>query len=398
MELEELIRKSAPRWSIPVSLLRVGARDPTLRAGLLKLVDVLPSLAMDKELKRHFLMYIAPYRAKLPLNMRLASYSFNVPVFDKIAAKATRWAIREKLAPYFIVSDEKSLEKVRENYARDGTGLVLDFLGELVVSQSEADYFLDRYIQAMRGRGRERIAIKFSSLFPYFGPYNYGASVREVSERFSEILRIARDTGSNVTVDAEHYDYRGLTEDIFCEVALRREFRDFPDMGIALQAYLVDSMESAERLVGAARERGMPFNIRLVKGAYWDSEIALARQRSWPVPVFEQKHQTDANFNKLVYFLFQNWQYAHVSPATHNPFNISFACEIARDRGVLDDPAFEFQVLYGLGEPVRRALCKKGLPVRAYVPVGDLTTGMSYFARRILENTANEGFLLQLIS
>lgn len=397
-ELEKSMRKHRPRWSIPVILLRAGARDPKLRAGLLQLVDVFPSLSTHDEIREHFLMYIWPFKDKLPLHMRFASYGMKAPLINRLGTMAIRWAVAKKLAPYFIVSDERRLSRLKESYSKDGTGIVLDFLGELVVSHAEADHFFGKYLEAMRQAPGVHIAVKFSSLFPYFSPENYEESMERVGERFEDILRVARKTDSFVTVDAEHYDFRNLIEDIFCQTLLKPEFRDFPGVGIALQAYLVESMSSASRFVEVGKTRGTPLSIRLVKGAYWDTEMALARQRSWPPAVFTCKHNTDYRFKQLVYFLFQNWKYVHVSPATHNPESIAFAYKMAEEAGVLHDPSFEFQVLYGLGEPIRKALRSKGLSVSAYVPFGDLDTGMSYFARRILENTANEGVLLRLIS
>lgn len=352
VELEEKIRKQVPRWSIPVLMLRLAAQNKKMRNKFLKLVDVLPALP-NKGIKIYFL----------------------------------KWLVEKKLAPYFIVKNLANLENI--NYP-----VSVDFLGELVVSEKEAQNFLWQYLRFIQNPGGEsgekNIAIKFSSLFPFFGPENYEESKKQIKNRFSRILRTAQESKAFITVDAEHYQLRNLIEEIFCETILEPEFENYGNVGIALQAYLRDSFDSAEKLLEAAKKRPNSFLVRLVKGAYWDQETASALQKNWPVPVFQNKKETDENFDKLVCFFMKNREYIRLAPATHNPDNIAFARNFNKE--------LEFQVLYGLGEPIRKVLYQEKIPVRVYTPVGDLINGMSYFARRILENTANEGFLFKLIS
>lgn len=351
-ELEEKMRKQVPFWSIPILMLRLAAQSKQMRDKFLKLVDVLPALS------------------------------------NKEVNWLIKWLIVNKLAPHFIVKNLTDLEYI--NYS-----VSVDFLGESVVSEKEAQNFLWQYLRFIQNPGREKnIAVKFSSLYPFFGPENYEESKKQVKNRFSRILRAAKENNAFVTVDAEHYQFRNLIEDIFCETILEEEFRNYTNVGIALQAYLRDSFDSAGRLLEVAKKRRNPFAVRLVKGAYWDQEVALALQKNWPVPVFVNKQKTDINFDGILYFLMQNWKFICVLPATHNPENIAFALDL---KAKLPSRCLEFQVLYGLGEPVRKVLCQEKIPVRVYTPVGDLVTGMSYFARRILENTANEGFLFKLV-
>lgn len=414
-ELEQKMGVARPLFSVPIFLLKMGASDARLRTKFLEFVDVLPSLTSTYDIREHFEMYLGPFRSLFPLPLRLGSYAMKVPLIYRLAASLVKWIIYNRLAPYFIFKDEGAVGKLRRRYEKDGGGVIVDVLGELVVSQREADYFFNKYLGIMHrahldvrflewDKGAEsgyghpfHIAVKLSSLYPFFSPENHEESKRRVQERFEEILRQAQKYNAFVTVDAEHYDYKALIEDIFCSTILKPEFRHTTQVGIALQAYLKSSFLDAMRLLDVAKERGAPFTIRLTKGAYWDTEVAYADQRDWPVPVLQKKWQSDRSFDTILYYLIRHWEYVHVSPATHNPENIAFAIHAARESEVLDDPNFTFQVLYGLGESARKVLGWKNLPVLVYTPVGDLETGMSYFARRILENTANEGFLLRLI-
>jgi RHH-type proline utilization regulon transcriptional repressor/proline dehydrogenase/delta 1-pyrroline-5-carboxylate dehydrogenase len=122
--------------------------------------------------------------------------------------------------------------------------------------------------------------------------------------------------------------------------------------------------------------------------------MITARQKNWPSPVFSDKSETDANFERLARIILENTDYIKLACASHNVRSISAVAETANELGTTDEN-LEFQVLYGMGEPVRTALHKAGMHVRVYCPVGEMLQGMAYLVRRLLENTANESFLMQ---
>ena len=134
-----------------------------------------------------------------------------------------------------------------------------------------------------------------------------------------------------------------------------------------------------------------------MKGAYWDQELIIAGQKNWPSPVFTEKSETDANFERLARIILENRGRIKLACASHNVRSIAAVVETAKEVGATGED-LEFQVLYGMGEPVRNALRKAGLQVRVYCPVGEMLQGMSYLVRRLLENTANESFLRQAFS
>jgi len=190
----------------------------------------------------------------------------------------------------------------------------------------------------------------------------------------------------------EHYHYKALSIAIFKSILEEEEFRELPSAGIALQAYLKDTDEDIRQLIDWARERGGTIGVRLVKGAYWDYELVVNRRNGWPVPVFLQKEETDRSFEQLTRLLFENSDTVYPAIATHNLRSVSHAIAVADSLSV-SRQAFEFQVLYGMAEPLRQALREQGVRVRVYTPVGELIPGMAYLVRRLLENTSNESFL-----
>src|SRR5207253_104767 len=138
--------------------------------------------------------------------------------------------------------------------------------------------------------------------------------------------------------------------------------------------------------------RGTRFTVRLVKGAYWDYEKIKSTQNGWVIPVWLQKPESDANFERLTRILLENESIVTSALGSHNVRSIAHAQALAEELGI-DRSRFEFQLLYGMAGPIKRALVEMGYRVREYSPVGELLPGMSYLVRRLLENTSNEGFL-----
>jgi hypothetical protein len=148
------------------------------------------------------------------------------------------------------------------------------------------------------------------------------------------------------------------------------------------------------RLIRWARRQKRRVGVRLVKGAYWDSEIAWAKQKNWPIPVFLDKAETDANYEKLSRLLLENHDVIDAAFGSHNLRSLSHAIVAAKELGVPLN-GYEIQVLYGMAEPVRRAIIENGQRVRVYLPAGELLPGISYLIRRLMENTSNTSFLRQ---
>jgi RHH-type proline utilization regulon transcriptional repressor/proline dehydrogenase/delta 1-pyrroline-5-carboxylate dehydrogenase len=141
-----------------------------------------------------------------------------------------------------------------------------------------------------------------------------------------------------------------------------------------------------------AKERGRRVAVRLVKGAYWDTEVIEAKERGWAVPVWERKAESDVAFERLTGVLMDHARWVTPVIASHNVRSLANALECASERGLGRDQ-FELQTLYGMAEPLKKALARMGYRVRDYVPVGEVVPGMAYLVRRLLENTSNESWL-----
>ncbi len=139
---------------------------------------------------------------------------------------------------------------------------------------------------------------------------------------------------------------------------------------------------------------GLPISVRLVKGAYWDYETVRAQQNGWPAPVHTVKAATDAAFERQAKLILENHAICHLACGSHNIRSIAAVLETAESLRVPEE-RYEFQVLYGMAEPVRKALLQLARRVRLYCPYGEMVPGMAYLVRRLLENTANESFLRQ---
>jgi RHH-type proline utilization regulon transcriptional repressor/proline dehydrogenase/delta 1-pyrroline-5-carboxylate dehydrogenase len=192
----------------------------------------------------------------------------------------------------------------------------------------------------------------------------------------------------------EQYVYKDMTLSILKELLMEEEFRSRTDVGMTLQGYLRDSEKDLRDVLAWAKERGYPFTVRLVKGAYWDQETIKAAQKEWPQPVYNDKAATDANFEKMTQLMLENHEYIYSAIGSHNVRSQALAIAIAESLNI-PRRRFEMQVLYGMGDQLAKALVKRGHRVRVYAPYGELLPGMAYLIRRLLENTANSSFLRQ---
>ena len=191
----------------------------------------------------------------------------------------------------------------------------------------------------------------------------------------------------------EQYSYKDLTLEIFKQTLMEDEFRDWPDVGIVVQAYLPDAeRDLAEALLEWSGKRGTPVWVRLVKGAYWDYETVVSACRNWPIPVYQEKWQSDDNYERLTKLLLENYTVLRPAFGSHNLRSLSHALACARQLNV-PEGAFELQMLYGMAEEQARAFSELGHRVRIYTPFGQLMPGMAYLVRRLLENTSNDSFL-----
>lgn len=388
--------------------------DESVKVQMFRFIDVLPTLRSREAITRHLQEYFDEVNDHLPSAARLAlEVSQPESVLGRaLAMTARRNALR--MAKRFIAGTEvdevlQTVGKLR----KQGFAFTLDLLGEAIISEPEADAYQQAYFKLIAGLTetvnawpenfqidvdsngplpRVNVSLKLSALYSQFNPIDPQDASRGVKTRLRPLLRFARDHGAYVHVDMEHYAFKNLTLAIFKDVLREKEFRDYADVGIVIQAYLPDAERDLHDLLAWVQERGTPVWVRLVKGAYWDYETVVAQARHWPIPVFERKWQSDDNFERQTRFLMENCRWLRPALGSHNLRSLAHGIAWARHLGVSED-AYEIQMLYGMGAEQAQLFEEMGHRVRIYTPFGELIPGMAYLVRRLLENTSNDSFL-----
>ena len=382
--------------------------DAVFKLDLFRLVDVLPNLRSGEEINAHLQEYLARPGRKLPAALSAALHLSSGGLVGRLAGSALRAGVTEMAERFIIGATPKVAMSALRRMNRDGFRHTVDLLGEATLSGREADVYQARYLDlietltvevakwpdgdASAFGPRANISIKLSALEPHLDPVDPRESIRRVRRRVEPILAAARSAGVFVNFDVEQYALHEITYGLLEDVAKSDSFRDWPHLGIVVQAYCRRAEAYLDRLRGLASARGAPVTVRLVKGAYWDFEIIQADQHGHPQPVFEQKSETDANFERLSAWLLDRRDLLPPAFGTHNLRSVAHALAYAECSGSGPD-SFEIQMLHGMAEPMREALRNRGHHVSVYSPVGDLLHGMAYLVRRLLENTANESFL-----
>ena len=415
LELRELMRGEVPalfnlrRWQGRIMALAI--RDQDFKVNLFRFIDLLPMLKEDALIVGMFYEYFSGFKnAPLIVKQGLKMFSQN-GTLPHIAASIIRSTVNSLAGQFIPGSDIGDAAVLMEDIRKDGFSFSVDLLGEEVLSSKEEQLYAVRYgalldLMAPRARSlkdvqildrddggpipRFDISLKVSSLYSQLDPADWLGSVKNTMVGLGMLVDKAMNCGASITLDMERYYHKGLTIEIFREIL--EGHGDFQFGGIALQAYLRDTKEDLLSLIEWSKVHKRRVTVRLVKGAYWDYETVINRQNGWPVPVFLHKEATDRNFEILTSILFENIQYVRPAIATHNIRSISHAIAVADSLG-LPREAFEFQMIYGMAEPVRRALQTKGYRIRLYTPIGELIPGMAYLIRRLLENTVNGSFL-----
>lgn len=392
------------------------SRDRALQAALFRLVDVVPACRGADDLARHLTGFLGELD-EAPAPVEVARRLGDSRAGRLALGAATAAGVRH-MAHRFIVGETPSAAlPALGRMWRQGIASSVDLLGEATMTAAEADSYAQCCADALDVSSAEsrrwpprpvleadaagtvaraNLSVKVSALTPLLRPEAPERGRADAGERLRPLLRRARAHGAHLHVDMESLDSREVVLGLVLDVLAEPEFRAGPSAGIVVQAYLRDSSETLDAVLGWAREAGAhretPLTIRLVKGAYWDHEVIEARRHGWETPVFEDKAACDANFESLSRRLLDARPSVRAAIASHNLRSVAHAIAWSRLTGGSDSD-LELQVLRGLGDPLAAALAAQGFRVRAYCPVGDLVAGMAYLVRRLLENTANESFL-----
>ncbi|HEY9769780.1 MAG TPA: L-glutamate gamma-semialdehyde dehydrogenase [Coleofasciculaceae cyanobacterium] len=390
--------------------------NPGLRVQMFRFIDAIPALQSKAEIANHFQQYMSAEAVELP-NALKSILNFSDPdSFPAQTAAATITKAVETLAYKYIAGENiaeviKAIDRLR----KEGMTYTIDLLGEAVITEAEAEDYLQRYLdlierltqKAQSWKRKEgidladgvelpqvQVSVKLTAFYSQFDPLNPVGSKEKVCDRLRILLRKADELKAAIHFDMEQYRYKDLTLEILKQLLMEEEFRSRTDLGITLQAYLRDSYSDLESIIEWAKARGNPLTVRLVKGAYWDQETIKSLQNHWDQPVYNQKAATDLNYERMTQRLLENHEYLYAAIGSHNVRSQALACAIAETLNI-PTRRLEMQVLYGMGDKLAQALVKRGHRVRVYAPYGNLLPGMAYLIRRLLENTANSSFIRQ---
>jgi RHH-type proline utilization regulon transcriptional repressor/proline dehydrogenase/delta 1-pyrroline-5-carboxylate dehydrogenase len=393
------------------SIMEWSMKNEKFKTNMFRFVDVLPSLTSGNEVARHLKEYFTENGEELPsvFNMGLG--------LGSLAPGLMAGAIRKNItamAKMFITGENPDealpvLKKARKNKIT----FTVDILGEATLSEKEAQDYQNKYKELIDwlvndsqkweevpqiDRDHEgalpkvNVSVKMTALYSQINDKSWDETKDILKERLRFIFRAGIEKNIFINLDMEQYSVKHMTLEVFTEIINEPEFRNYKFLGVVIQAYLRDSFEDVSFLTEIAKKRGTPFWIRLVKGAYWDYETIEAEQRGWPIPVYTSKAESDANYERCAKYLLENIKVIRPAFASHNVRTLA-ACIVHAEELGIPKAALEFQMLYGMAEPIKKALVDMGYRLREYAPVGELIPGMAYLVRRLLENTSNESWL-----
>jgi RHH-type proline utilization regulon transcriptional repressor/proline dehydrogenase/delta 1-pyrroline-5-carboxylate dehydrogenase len=305
---------------------------------------------------------------------------------------------------------------IEEALARAGEGsnaryrYSFDMLGEAALRMEDADRYFTAYSAAIDALGRSArrardlgpesapsISVKLSALHPRYEYAQRARVLAELAPRLVALAERAAGAGIALTVDAEESDRLELSLELIEAVLQAPRLAGWQGFGLAVQSYLKRAPDVVRWLVHEARGAGRRLNVRLVKGAYWDSEVKRAQERGLPgYPVYTRKQCTDVAYLACANLLLDAGDVVYPQFATHNAHTVASILHLARARG----RAFEFQRLHGMGEELYGIVtdpAREGAPCRVYAPVGSHEDLLAYLVRRLLENGANTSFVNRIV-
>jgi RHH-type transcriptional regulator, proline utilization regulon repressor / proline dehydrogenase / delta 1-pyrroline-5-carboxylate dehydrogenase len=317
------------------------------------------------------------------------------PVIRKAVGHAMRIMSRQFVMGQNI---EEAIERAKE-YESKGYRYSYDMLGEAACTQQDADRYYASYHQAIltinttnqqrdpiNGAG---ISIKLSALHPRYEFSQRERVLAELTPKVLALATLAKQGNIGFTIDAEEADRLSLSLDIIERLMSEKQLAGWDGLGVALQSYQKRAQHVLDWLANLARQHQRRIMVRLIKGAYWDTEIKLAQVQGLAgYPVFTRKVSTDVSFQACAKKLLTMTDVIYPQFATHNAYSAALVVELAKES------KFEFQCLHGMGQALyQQVVTDMDIPCRIYAPVGNHRDLLPYLVRRLLENGANSSFV-----
>ncbi len=317
--------------------------------------------------------------------------------------------MRDDSSRSIIPGEKEFLHAHLRQRKSEGVRMNINHLGEAVLGEEEALARVEDYLEDLADPEVECISVKISTIFSQIQSLAFDHTLSILKERLSKLYRAARDqpfvgkTGTKahkiVNLDMEEYRDVEITLALFTQTLDEPDFNDYP-AGIVLQAYLPESFDLQKKLTVWARQRiknnKSPIRLRIVKGANMEMEQVESAIRNWPLAPYDNKLDVDANYKRMVTYGMEpeNIRAVHLGIASHNLFELAYAETLARHNRVTRYVTFE--MLEGMADHVRRAICETSGDMLLYAPVAtkdQFISAIAYLIRRLDENTSEENFL-----
>lgn len=313
---------------------------------------------------------------------------------------ATKQAMR-LLGHQFVLGEtiSKALSRASGQEPK-GYRFSYDMLGEGARTQDDADRYFRSYAAAIESIGkaagdkplpdRPGISVKLSALHPRYEATKGKRVETELLPKVLDLVKMARGYNLNFTIDAEEADRLEISLDLIAAIVAHPVLDGWDGFGLAVQAYQKRGREVIDWLIDLARLHNRRLMVRLVKGAYWDTEVKRAQERGLAdYPVFSRKAATDLSYLACARRMLAARDVLYPQFATHNALTVAQIQEMAGNQG-----GYEFQRLHGMGESLYKSVVERdGFPCRVYAPVGGHKDLLAYLVRRLLENGANSSFV-----
>jgi RHH-type proline utilization regulon transcriptional repressor/proline dehydrogenase/delta 1-pyrroline-5-carboxylate dehydrogenase len=325
---------------------------------------------------------------------------------EPVVRQAMRHAMKIMGKQFVLGRTIKEALDVSKPLKEEGYRFSYDMLGEAARTMADAERYWQSYADAIKAiAGSDKmnrpiyelpsISVKLSALHPRYEARQEARVMDELYPRVVALCEQARTSGMALTIDAEEVDRLEISLKLFGRLAHEQKLKGWNGLGLAVQAYSRRAMPALEWLEQLARDTGRRFPVRLVKGAYWDTEIKLAQIGGYEgFPLFTRKVSTDVSYLACARYLLDNRDVFYPQFATHNAHTVAAVSVMAGN-----DREFEFQRLHGMGQALYDAVTgQDGLaqPCRIYAPVGSHEDLLAYLVRRLLENGANTSFVNRL--
>ena len=324
---------------------------------------------------------------------------------EPLIRKGVDYAMR-LLGKQFVTGQtiEEALQNGKER-EKMGYRYSFDMLGEAAYTQADADRYYNDYVQAIHAIGKDAagqgvyegngISVKLSAIHPRYSRAQHGRVMGELLPRLKELYLLGKKYNIGINIDAEEANRLELSLDLMEALVSDPDLAGYNGIGFVVQAYQKRCPFVIDYLIDLARRNNQKLMIRLVKGAYWDSEIKWAQVDGLNgYPVYTRKVHTDISYLACARKLLSAQDAVFPQFATHNAYTLAAIYQMGKGKD------FEHQCLHGMGETLYDQVVgpqNLGRRVRIYAPVGTHETLLAYLVRRLLENGANSSFVSQIV-